>query len=105
MVRTAHAARPADWCERTKPRFTSPGHMDDGSQEERSSMAVETQASGSGSPTLRACALSAERRPFVVRSSAPGVLDYLWLEPLRRAAPRPGEVEIRVQAAGLNFIV
>ena len=33
----------------------------------------------------------------------PGVLDHLVLEPAERRSPGPGEVEIQVAAAGLNF--
>jgi myxalamid-type polyketide synthase MxaB len=32
-----------------------------------------------------------------------GVLENLQLQPVRRRPPAPGEVEIRVRAAGLNF--
>jgi acyl transferase domain-containing protein/NADPH:quinone reductase-like Zn-dependent oxidoreductase len=38
-----------------------------------------------------------------VTISEAGVLDHLGLEPMHRKAPGPGEVEIRVAAAGLNF--
>jgi NADPH:quinone reductase-like Zn-dependent oxidoreductase/SAM-dependent methyltransferase len=36
-------------------------------------------------------------------TSARGVFDALYLEPMARRAPGPGEVEIRVCATGLNF--
>ncbi len=38
-----------------------------------------------------------------VESTTPGILDGLTLRPAQRRAPRPGEVEIRVRAVGLNF--
>ena len=38
-----------------------------------------------------------------VATAASGVLDELALCPVERAAPGPGEIEIRVRAAGLNF--
>lgn len=41
--------------------------------------------------------------PYQMRSSLPGVLDRLVLEPLMRRAPGPGEVEVAVLATGLNF--
>ncbi len=42
-------------------------------------------------------------RPFAVRVSKPGVLDRLEFSLLDRRAPGPGEVEIEVEAAGINF--
>jgi NADPH:quinone reductase-like Zn-dependent oxidoreductase/malonyl CoA-acyl carrier protein transacylase/SAM-dependent methyltransferase/acyl carrier protein len=41
--------------------------------------------------------------PYQMRSSSPGILDNLVLEPLARRAPGPGEVEVAVHATGLNF--
>lgn len=35
--------------------------------------------------------------------SSRGTLENLALEPMRRTAPKPGEVELRVHASGLNF--
>ena len=43
-------------------------------------------------------------RPFRLEIDEPGVLDRLTLRLLERRAPGAGEVEIRVEAAGLNFI-
>ena len=43
-------------------------------------------------------------RPFRLEIDAPGVLDHLVLRPTERRAPGPGEVEIAVEAASLNFI-
>tara|TARA_R110000751_G_scaffold19507_5_gene58237 strand:+ start:16 stop:4017 length:4002 start_codon:yes stop_codon:yes gene_type:complete len=34
---------------------------------------------------------------------SPGALDRLALEPVARKAPGPGEIEVRVEAAGVNF--
>jgi malonyl CoA-acyl carrier protein transacylase len=42
-------------------------------------------------------------QPFQMVSSSPGILDALVLQPTARKQPGPGEVEIRVQATGLNF--
>jgi acyl transferase domain-containing protein/acyl carrier protein len=44
-----------------------------------------------------------EAAPRRLDIGARGVLDNLSLQPLTRRAPGPGEVEIRVRAAGLNF--
>jgi acyl transferase domain-containing protein/NAD(P)-dependent dehydrogenase (short-subunit alcohol dehydrogenase family)/aryl carrier-like protein len=41
--------------------------------------------------------------PFQVANERPGTLDGLTPRPLRRRQPGPGEVEIQVVAAGLNF--
>jgi NADPH:quinone reductase-like Zn-dependent oxidoreductase/NADP-dependent 3-hydroxy acid dehydrogenase YdfG len=41
--------------------------------------------------------------PFRLHTSATGALDGLHFRPLQRRAPGPGEVEIEVHAAGLNF--
>ena len=43
-------------------------------------------------------------RPFHLTIDKPGVLDGLLLRAGDRRAPGPGEVEIAVEAAGLNFI-
>ncbi|HWO22760.1 MAG TPA: amino acid adenylation domain-containing protein [Kofleriaceae bacterium] len=43
-------------------------------------------------------------RPYHLRISSPGILNNLTWRPLRRRRPGYGEVEIEVQAAGLNFI-
>jgi myxalamid-type polyketide synthase MxaB len=40
---------------------------------------------------------------FQLTTTARGVLDHLAIEPRPRVRPGPGEVEIRVHAAGLNF--
>ena len=42
-------------------------------------------------------------QPFRLESSTPGMLDSLTLRAAERRMPGPGEVEIRVVAAGLNF--
>lgn len=41
--------------------------------------------------------------PFRLTTEQPGVLDNLALRFASRSAPAPGEVEIKVKAAGLNF--
>ena len=46
----------------------------------------------------------AASRPFHLEIDAPGQLDRLALRACARRPPGPGEVEIRVTAAGLNFI-
>lgn len=43
------------------------------------------------------------RRPFRLHNSTPGMLDGLSLHEAARIKPGPSEVEIRVQAIGLNF--
>ncbi|HSK05403.1 MAG TPA: amino acid adenylation domain-containing protein, partial [Kofleriaceae bacterium] len=53
------------------------------------------------SPSLRT---PAGDQPYRLRISAPGILGNLGFRPSRRAAPRAGEVELKVHAAGLNFI-
>ena len=54
---------------------------------------------------LRREALSpALTRPFRLEIATPGTLENLALVEHRRRAPGPGEVEIEVQAAGLNFL-
>ncbi len=42
-------------------------------------------------------------RPFRLEITTPGVLDGLVLQEMIRRAPGPGEVELRVAAAALNF--
>lgn len=41
--------------------------------------------------------------PSQLRTSSPGILENLHLQPLARRAPGPGEVEIEVHATGLGF--
>lgn len=40
---------------------------------------------------------------FQVKTTRAGILENLTLQPLQRRQPEPGEVEIQVRAAGLNF--
>jgi phthiocerol/phenolphthiocerol synthesis type-I polyketide synthase C len=47
--------------------------------------------------------LKDETEPFQLQVSTPGILDNLILQEIKRRAPGPGEVEIRVHATGLNF--
>ncbi len=42
-------------------------------------------------------------QPFQLEKPRDGVLDHLWCAPAPRRPPAPGEVEIEVQATGLNF--
>src|SRR5262249_36158019 len=42
-------------------------------------------------------------QPYQLAISKRGVLENLVLEPAKRRAPGPGEVEIRVRATGVNF--
>ncbi len=44
-----------------------------------------------------------EEQPYHLSISTRGILENLVLEPTTRRAPGPGEVEIRVQATGVNF--
>ena len=46
---------------------------------------------------------AAVARPLQLVITTPGILDSLQLQPAERCRPGPGEVEIRVHAAGLNF--
>jgi len=45
----------------------------------------------------------AETLPFRLQIGTPGILDSLTLRPVSRGVLQPGEVEIEVRAAGLNF--
>jgi acyl transferase domain-containing protein/NADPH:quinone reductase-like Zn-dependent oxidoreductase len=53
---------------------------------------------------LQAVAVSEDKRNFCLEIERPGSLGTLSLQPDMRRRPRPGEVEIEVAAAGLNFI-
>nr|WRX36515.1 hypothetical protein [Cystobacterineae bacterium] len=46
----------------------------------------------------------AGQRPFRLEIDRPGVLDHLVLRGTERRPPGPGEVEIAVETAGLNFL-
>ncbi len=46
----------------------------------------------------------AGNRGFALEMDTPGILDGLKLRAVERRAPGPGEVEIEVHAAGLNFL-
>lgn len=43
-------------------------------------------------------------RPYRLKTDRSGVLDHLVLVEMERRSPGPGEVEIEVRAAGLNFL-
>nr|QVV57687.1 polyketide synthase [Myxococcales bacterium] len=58
-------------------------------------------ATPSSAPEL---AVPAEGRPFRLEIPEPGVLDRLSLHAIERRPPGPGEVEVEVEAAGLNFM-
>jgi acyl transferase domain-containing protein len=58
---------------------------------------------GRGQGADRRLAIPAGGDSFRLTTTARGVLDNLAFEPRPRQAPGPGEVEIRVHAAGLNF--
>jgi acyl transferase domain-containing protein/SAM-dependent methyltransferase/acyl carrier protein len=56
-------------------------------------------------PPVDASAVSRNqpRPPYLLEASRPGVLDSLVLRETKRRKPGPGELEIQVCAAGLNF--
>ena len=56
---------------------------------------------GRASPKLKC--LSGEEIPFRLEVAKPGVLDQLEFRVAERVVPRPGEVEVEIRAAGLNF--
>jgi len=57
------------------------------------------------SPASSAASLApAGERPFRLEIATAGLLDGLTLRAIQRRAPGPGEVEIAVEAAGLNFL-
>jgi acyl transferase domain-containing protein/NADPH:quinone reductase-like Zn-dependent oxidoreductase len=47
---------------------------------------------------------TAAEQPFRVEVATPGILDSLELRAMTRTQPGPGQVEIEVRAAGLNFM-
>ncbi|MEM9366255.1 MAG: SDR family NAD(P)-dependent oxidoreductase [Planctomycetota bacterium] len=47
--------------------------------------------------------VSVPKGPFRLRFRQAGSLDSLYYEPMTLAAPGPGEVQLQVQASGLNF--
>ncbi len=55
-------------------------------------------------PDSQARVKAAENQPYYLEISKPGLLDSLTLRETRRQAPGPGEVEIQVHAAALNFM-
>ncbi|MGE0127974.1 MAG: type I polyketide synthase [Blastocatellales bacterium] len=55
-------------------------------------------------PEIRSKVSAAGNLPYRLEISEPRLLDGLTLRETRREAPGPGEVEIQVQAAGLNFM-
>jgi len=54
-------------------------------------------------PAEQARRMVPAEHPYRLDSTAPGILDNLVLREFHRGTPAPGEVEIHVQAAGLNF--
>ncbi|HEY7509196.1 MAG TPA: beta-ketoacyl synthase N-terminal-like domain-containing protein, partial [Vicinamibacteria bacterium] len=91
------AASPADadalWAE-----IAQPGGEDQGALRPYGRHAARLVRSGAAS----ARAESADRA-VDLEIATPGVLDRLRFVPLARQAPGPGQVEIRVEASGLNF--
>ncbi len=63
-------------------------------------MAARTHSAG----RRHATATAAAGRPFRVDIDTPGILDALVLNPAARQAPARGELEIEVDATGLNFM-
>lgn len=57
-----------------------------------------------GAPPSHAAPRPADDRPFRLEIPAPGVLERLALHAAPRRPPGPGEVEIAVEFAGLNFL-
>ena len=57
-----------------------------------------------GPDTETASSLHPPSEPFQLTLASKGTPDSLQIVPLTRQQPGPGEVEIQVQAAGLNFI-
>jgi acyl transferase domain-containing protein/acyl carrier protein len=57
-----------------------------------------------GGPARRAGAELGPEQNFSVQIETPGILDHLGLRPATRTSPGAGQVEIRVHAAGLNFL-
>jgi len=53
--------------------------------------------------TVQKKAVAASSQPFRLEISKPGILDNLTLRAIKCKKPGPGEVEIQVCAAGLNF--
>ena len=49
-------------------------------------------------------AVAADGRPYRLEVDEPGVLDHMSFRPVERTVPGPGQVEIAVEAAGLNFL-
>ena len=47
--------------------------------------------------------VKAQGQPFQLRTQAPGALERLKLERVERRPPQAGEVEVEVEATGLNF--
>ncbi len=41
--------------------------------------------------------------PVILKTTKTGILDYLYLSPMKRKSPGHDEVEIRINASGLNF--
>lgn len=66
--------------------------------------AIETTPSFTSEHLNQACLTVARDRPFRLEIASPGILDNLMLRETCRVPPGPGEVEIEVYAAGLNFL-
>ena len=66
------------------------------------SQAGEDHARGDAD-VMEPSGLLAPGGPYRLEAATPGILDTLRLRPATRRAPGPGEVELEVQAAGVNF--
>ena len=61
------------------------------------------RAPQSAMPVAVRTPVRARKPPFALEATRPGVLDSLALREMKRRKPGPGDVEIEVHAAGLNF--
>jgi acyl transferase domain-containing protein/NADPH:quinone reductase-like Zn-dependent oxidoreductase/NADP-dependent 3-hydroxy acid dehydrogenase YdfG/acyl carrier protein len=65
--------------------------------------ATQATPDGPEAPAVKRTRAVFGEQPFRLEIMTPGILDELTLRSTRRRAPGPGEVEIQVYAAGLNF--
>lgn len=65
---------------------------------------VKTSFEGGDTAEVNVSPQRANGRPFRLESLQPGVLDRLFLQEFPRRAPGLGEIEIEIEAAGLNFV-
>ncbi|WXB20298.1 SDR family NAD(P)-dependent oxidoreductase [Pendulispora albinea] len=77
------------------------------SKESTSTPATSESTSNEATSTPATGSASLERageRPYRLVIDSPGALDSLVLRQAKRRAPGPGEIEVAVEAAGLNFL-